>query len=203
MQGEKMMELAEKLFPIPRSLTGSGVRQTLELLSQCSNRFQNITFDSGAKVGDWKIPKEWMVKEAYVLDPDGKKILDFRQNNLCLIGYSVPFRGKLNLQEFLVNVHTLEEQPSATPYVTSYYSPRWGFCMPHEKLVNLKQGNYEIVIDTELFDGQLDMAEVVIPGESKTEVFFSTYVCHPSMANNEVSGPVLAFFSYKAIGEQS
>ena len=199
MHGLEMMKLAEKLFPIPRSLTGSGVRQTLEILSQCSNRFQPITFDSGTTVGDWKIPKEWVVREAYVLDPDGKRILDFRENNLCLVGYSVPFRGTLNLQEFLEHVHTLEDQPAATPYVTSYYSPRWGFCMPYEKLLNLKQGNYEIVVDTELFDGQLDMAEVVIPGESKTEVFFSTYVCHPSMANNEVSGPVLAFFLIKLL----
>ena len=191
---KQMMSLAEELFPIARSLTGQGVRDTLGIIRRECKELQILTYDSGQKVGDWTIPREWKVNEAYIIDPTGRKICDFHENNLHLVGYSAPFKGELELGELIEHIHYLEKQPEYVPYVTSYYKETWGFCMSFEDFANLKAGTYQVLVDTELFSGQMEIGEIVIPGESESEIFLSTYICHPSMANNEVSGPVLAVF---------
>ena len=132
-----------------------------------------------------------------IISPDGTKICNFSENNLHLLGYSIPFRGKLSLKELKEHLFTLPDQPNAIPYITSYYEERWGFCLKHEQFQNLKDGEYEVFIDTELFNGELNYGELLIKGESEKEVFLSTYVCHPSMANNELSGPTVVTFLAK------
>ena len=191
---KQMMSLAEEFFPIARSLTGQGVRDTLEIIRRECKELQIIKYDSGQKVGDWTIPREWKVNQAYIIDPTGRRICDFDDNNLHLVGYSAPFRGQLELAELREHIHYLEDQPQFVPYVTSYYRETWGFCMSFEDFRRLNDGTYQVVVDTDLFSGQMEIGEIVIPGESDSEIFLSTYICHPSMANNEVSGPVLAVF---------
>jgi aminopeptidase-like protein len=152
---------------------------------------------SGLDVFDWTVPKEWKVKEAYIVAPDGRKICDFKKNNLHLVSYSSPFKGKLSLSELQDHLYSLTEQPYAIPYITSYYKERWGFCLSQIERDNLKDGDYDVYIDSELFDGVLNYAELILPGKSTKEVFLSTYVCHPSMANNELSGPVVVTYLAK------
>jgi aminopeptidase-like protein len=141
------------------------------------------------------VPPEWVVHDAHVIDPAGRRILDFRENNLHLLGYSAPFRGVLSRAELDEHLHSLPEQPSAIPYRTSYYAPRWGFCLAHEQRERLPEGDYEVVVDTELrADGSLTIGEAFLPGEEAGEVLVSTYTCHPSLANNELSGPLVSAF---------
>jgi len=146
---------------------------------------------SGTKVFDWVVPKEWHVKDAYITTPSGARICDFSKNNLHLVGYSIPYRGKISLEELQGHLHSLPTHPNAIPYVTSYYKSRWGFCITQEQRDLLEEGDYEIVIDSRLFFGELNYGELVIPGKTEEEIFLSTYVCHPSMANNELSGPTV------------
>jgi aminopeptidase-like protein len=143
---------------------------------------------SGTKVFDWIVPKEWRVNQAYIITPQGKKICDFSVNNLHLVGYSKPFRGKMKLEELQKYLYSLPSQPNAIPYTTSYYEERWGFCLTQEQRDSLNDGEYEVVIDSKFFAGQLNYGELILPGESNQEIFLSTYICHPSMANNELSG---------------
>jgi len=189
MKGTQMHRLANELWPIPRSLTGEGVRHTLSAIQKIIPSLRIKEVPSGTAVFDWTIPKEWRVNEAYVLTPEGTRICNFTENNLHLVGYSIPFTGTLSLSELKQHLYSIEEQPDAIPYVTSYYKERWGFCLSHNQLQSLSDGLYEIVVDTELFDGSLTYGELVVEGKSTEEVFLSTYICHPSMANNELSGP--------------
>ena len=197
MIGNDIHKLAQKLWGINRSITGEGVRETLSLLRQHMPNLEIKSVSSGTKVFDWTVPREWKVSEAYVIAPNGDRILDFSVNNLHLVGYSVPFQGKLSLQELNEHLHSLPDQPEAIPYITSYYAERWGFCLSQEQRDQLKDGDYDVIIDSELFEGVLNYAELILPGETQDEVFLSTYVCHPSMANNELSGPTVVTYITK------
>jgi aminopeptidase-like protein len=156
---------------------------------------------SGTQVFDWTVPKEWSVKEAYIVTPSGEKICDFSKNNLHIIGYSIPFKGRLSFDELKKHLHTLPDQPNAIPYITSYYKQQWGFCLTHDQKNTLGDGNYQVVIDSKLFDGQLNYGELLLPGESDQEVFLSTYICHPSMANDNLSGISVATYLAKWLSE--
>ena len=196
-----MWSLVEKLFPINRSITGNGVRQTLKILSeQIPLKIHEVP--TGTKVFDWKIPQEWNLRDAYIIDPHGNKIADFKKCNLHVVGYSVPIDRTLTLDELQEHLYSLPDQPEAIPYITSYYKERWGFCIAHNERIKLKEGIYHVFIDSELKDGYLTYGEFILPGEINKEVFLSTYVCHPSMANNELSGPVVAAFIGKWLASQ-
>jgi aminopeptidase-like protein len=189
----------DRLWPLLRSLTGDGVRATHDILSELAP-LERTEVPSGTHVLDWTVPPEWVVRDAYVVAPDGRRILDVHENNLHLVGYSVPFRGVLTRAELDEHLHSLPAQPTAIPYLTSYYSPRWGFCLAHEQRERLPEGQYEVVVDTELrSDGSLTLGEAFLPGEEPEEVLLSTYTCHPSMANNELSGPLVSAFLYRRV----
>ena len=194
----KLAEYFDRLWPIMRSITGKGVRKTHDILSEIFP-LERIEIPSGTKVFDWKIPQEWVVKEAYVIDPKGNKILDIAENNLHLLNYSIPFRGSLSRAELDKNLYSLPELPHSIPYEFSYYRPRWGFCLSQKQRDNLPEGMYEVVVDTDHIDGSMTLAEVVIPGEESQEILFSTYNCHPSLANNELSGPLVSAFLCRRI----
>lgn len=187
-----MYELLKRLFPIYRSITGDGNRQTLEILKETCPLLKTYEVPSGTKVFDWTIPPEYNIKDAWIKNSKGEKIIDFKENNLHVVGYSTPIHKKVNKQELLECVYTLPEQPDLIPYVTSYYKERYGFCMSENQKNNLIEDVYEIFIDSELKKGSLTYGEILIKGKSKKEVLLSTYICHPSMANNELSGPVVA-----------
>lgn len=193
--GEQLHRFLTLLFPLNRSLTGEGVRQTLSLIRQhCLPDLIIHEVESGTTCFDWTVPDEWNVKQAYIVGPDGHKVVDFKDSNLHLVGYSEPVRCTLSLAELQPYLHSLPELPDAIPYITSYYQRRWGFCLPHNVREALQEGNYEVVIDTSLQPGSLTYAEWVLPGESEEEILLSSYVCHPSMANNELSGPGIGVF---------
>lgn len=192
MNGEELHAFAKSLWHFNRSLTGDGVRETLAEIQKILPGLTVHEVPSGTSAFDWTVPREWRVKEAYIKTPAGEKIADFVKNNLHLVGYSVPIRASLSLAELDTHLYSLPEQPDAIPYITSYYQERWGFCLTENERQKLEEGQYEVVIDAELFEGNLTYADLVIPGESAQEVLLSTYVCHPSMANNELSGPVVA-----------
>lgn len=187
-----MYQWATELFPVPRSLSGDGVRTTLRYFQKIIPQMTIKEIPSGIQVGDWTVPDEWNVREAWVADQSGKKIIDFGQNNLHLVGYSIPFSATVTREELESHLYSLPEQPSAIPYVTSYYERRWGFCVSEEQRNQLGDGPFDVHIDSELSPGSLSYGELIIKGESAKEILLSTYVCHPSMANNELSGPVVA-----------
>lgn len=195
---EEMYELCERLFPICRSITGDGVRKTLQMLVEVYGNEINIhEVPTGTKVFDWTVPKEWNIKEAYIENSKGQRVIDFKNNNLHVVGYSLPVDKFVDLQELKSVVYTQPDQPDAIPYVTSYYKECYGFCMSQNQLDKLPEDTYHIVIDSELKEGSLTYGEIIIPGDTEEEVFLSTYICHPSMANNELSGPVVATFLAK------
>ncbi len=195
---EEMYELCERLFPICRSITGDGVRKTLQMLVEVYGNEINIhEVPTGTKVFDWTVPKEWNIKEAYIENSKGQRVIDFKNNNLHVVGYSLPVDKFVDLQKLKSVVYTQPDQPDAIPYVTSYYKERYGFCMSQNQLDKLPEDTYHIVIDSELKEGSLTYGEIIIPGDTKEEVFLSTYICHPSMANNELSGPAIATFLAK------
>jgi len=189
--GQFMHQLMAQLFPICRSITGDGVRETLRILQKLIP-LKLFEVPSGTKVFDWTVPKEWNIRDAFVLDPKGRKIIDFTKNNLHVLGYAVPVDRSLPLSELQEHLYSLEDQPDAIPWVTSVYEERWGFCLAHNERAKLEEGTYRVFIDSELKKGSLSYGELIIPGTSSKEIFISTYICHPSMANNELSGPVVA-----------
>ena len=197
MIGNKMHGLAEKLFPISRSLTGNGVRETLSILNEYIKDLVLFEVPSGTQVLDWVVPKEWSIVSGHILTPSGRKICDFNENNLHIVGYSIPVDDSISLVELDKHLYSLPDQPDAIPYVTSYYAERWGFCLTHKQRMLLEEGTYKVEIDSCLFDGHLTYGELIIKGDTDKEVLISTYVCHPSMANNELSGPVVVTYLAK------
>ena len=186
-----MMALIEELFPICRSITGNGVRQTLEIL----RRFIPLEaheVPSGIGVLDWTVPPEWNLRDAYILDPDGRRVVDFAANNLHIVQYSRPIDAMLPLGELRPHLHTLPDQPDWIPYRTSYYTENWGFCLTHRQLSSLADGPYRVVIDSDLGPGHLSYGELLIPGETDDTVLFSCHICHPSLANDNLSGIAVA-----------
>jgi aminopeptidase-like protein len=203
MIGDEILAFAKELYPINRSLTGSGVRETLRRIGHHLPELQSLEVSSGSSAFDWTVPDEWEISEAYLEDPSGKRIIDFANHNLHVIGYSSPVDITISLDELQGHLHSIPEMPDAIPYVTSYYADRWGFCISHRQRVGLQQGNYRAVIRSRKFKGVMNYGELVIPGNSKKEVLLSTYVCHPSMANNETSGPAVLTFVGKWLLEHS
>lgn len=189
--GEWCYSLAEELWPLPRFLTGDGVRKTLERLGQEMPQLVVHSVPSGEAALDWTVPNEWTIRSAYIDDAHGRRIVDFAENNLHILGYSLPVDGWFSLEELDKHLYSLPDQPEAIPYVTSYYKERWGFCISEDQRNTLASGQYHAVIDADLKPGELNYGELLIEGERKEEIFLSTYVCHPSMANNELSGPVV------------
>jgi aminopeptidase-like protein len=191
-------ELFDRLFPICRSISGPGVRETLRILQD----YIPLTVEgvpTGEQVHDWVIPKEWRIREAWIKDEFGNEIVNFRDSNLHVLNYSTAVDRKLTLEEMRPHLYSLPHLPGAIPYVTSYYTPRWGFCLPHSQLEKLNQGHYHVYIDSEHIEGELNYGHLILPGENKTEILITSYICHPSMANNELSGPIVAAFLYNRI----
>ena len=201
--GEKILSLIKKLYPINRSLTGPGNVETLKIIKKIIPNLKIIKFKSGKKIFDWTIPSEWSVKSAYIIDTNGKKIADFKRNNLHLLGYSQSINLSLSLKDLKKNIFTLPKQPNAVPYVTSYYKKNWGFCLSYNQVKNLPKGNYRAVINTNFNKkGNLVVGEFLLNGKSKKEIVISSNICHPSMVNNELSGPCLATFLAKYLSEK-
>ena len=197
--GTDIYSLCKELFHINRSITGDGVRETLNIIKRKLPRLKIHEIPSGTKCFDWTIPKEWNIREAYIIDPDGQKIIDFNDYNLHVVGYSTPVDKLINLEELNKHLYSLPELPDAIPYVTSYYREMWGFCLPHNQREKLKNGKYKVYIDSSLEDGNLTYAELLVKGESKEEIFLSTYICHPSIANDNLSGLALVTYLAKYI----
>lgn len=188
----------DRLWPICRSITGPGFRSSLDILSELIPH-QRHQFKTGEKVFDWTVPNEWHAQDAYFVGPDGKRRAEFKTNNLHLLGYSAPFSGTLPLSEFKEHLYSRPDLPDAIPYLTSYYKERWGFCLTHRELSSLPEGDYSVHIDTTLAPGRVEVAEAVLTGETNREILFSSYLCHPSLANNELSGPLALAFLYERI----
>ena len=186
------------LFPICRSITGKGTLKTLKLIKKEFKDLKIKKIKSGEKVFDWAIPPEWNIKEAYILDKNGVKIVDFKNNNLHIIGYSIKVNRIIKKKDLIKNLFYLKEQPDAIPYITSYYKKRWGFCLTYNqfKEINIKYSDedaFKVVINSNLNNnGSLNYGELIIKGKSRKEILISTYICHPSMANNELSGPIVS-----------
>lgn len=195
--GQAMHDLMARLWPICRSLSGQGVRDTLDMLAGELPGLARHAVDSGQKCLDWVVPNEWNIRDAYIVAPDGRRICEFRRNNLHVMGYSVPVDAEMSLDELQPHLYSLPDLPTAIPYVTSYYKQRWGFCISEVERAQLSPGRYRAVVDSTLAPGKVNFADLVIPGDSDEEVLLSTYVCHPSMANNELSGPVVATYLAK------
>lgn len=195
--GKEMHKLCHELFPICRSITGDGFRQSLAILRKHVPNLKVFEIPTGTKCFDWEVPKEWNIKDAYIITPNGKKICDFKQSNLHVVGYSTPINKMISLDELQEHLYSLPDQPNAIPYVTSYYKERWGFCITQNERNQLVSGEYKVFIKSELKNGFLTYGEVIIQGESDNEIFLSSYLCHPSMANNELSGPVVTTFLAK------
>lgn len=189
--GDSMYELVKELFPICRSITGDGVRQTLSIIQRELPQMTIHEVPTGTQVFDWTVPKEWNIKGGYIETVGGKRIIDFKNSNLHIMGYSLPIDDVLTRDELLQIVYTIPEQPDVIPYVTSYYKERRGFCMTEHQKEQLTDDLYHVYIDSTLEDGSLTYGELLIPGATDKEIFLSTYVCHPSMANNELSGPAV------------
>lgn len=188
----KMIKHLEHLFPICRSITGNGLRKTLQYFEGFHHEYKRIKFKTGKKVFDWVIPYEWNVKDAYIEHLEsGERFAEFQENNLHLMGYSEPKNCEIDLKNLSAKIFTLKDHPDWIPYVTSYYKKDWAFCMAESVKANLKDGIYKVFIDSTLSKGYLELSHALIKGKSKKEILFSSYVCHPSMANNELSGPVL------------
>jgi aminopeptidase-like protein len=191
-EGTRMLALLDLLWPIHRSLAGPGIRETLAILGSSLDGFTVMKVASGSRVLDWIVPDEWHLQSAFLEAPDGRRLCDVAENTLHVVGYSTAVDKSLSLVELQPHLYSLPDQPDAIPYVTSYYERKWGFCLSHRQRDSLPEGTYRVRIDATHVAGTLDYGQLVLPGRSDDEILFSTYCCHPSMANNELSGPVIA-----------
>ena len=189
--GKAMYDLAGRLFPLCRSITGNGFRESLEIIRKIIPEIKVYEVPTGTNVFDWTIPKEWNIQGGGIYRLNGDKVIDFKDSNLHILGYSLPIDKVIRLEDLLEHIYTQPDQPDWIPYVTSYYKERWGFCMSENQKKTLVDKEYHVVINSILKDGSLTYGELIIPGETEDEILISTYLCHPSMANNELSGPVL------------
>jgi aminopeptidase-like protein len=196
--GKQMFGLMSRLYPICRSITGEGFRQTLNMLKEHIPLKINAV-PSGTEVFDWVVPKEWNIKDAYVKNSKGKKVIDFKKSNLHVVNYSIPVNRKMSVKGLQEHLFTLPEHPDWIPYRTSYYKESWGFCLSHNDFLKLKEGTYEVVIDSRLEDGYLNYGEYYIKGQNNEEILISTHACHPSLCNDNLSGIVLTTFLAKCI----
>jgi aminopeptidase-like protein len=196
--GEDMLRFIADLYPICRSITGDGVRQTLEKVRE---RIPLAIHEvpTGTQVFDWTVPREWNVREAWIKDPQGEKVVDFRRLNLHLLNYSAPVHKKVSLAELKEHLFTLPDQPDLVPYRTSYYREAWGFCLTHHQLLSLQEGEYEVFVDSTLEEGSLTYGECFLPGETGREVLISCHVCHPSLCNDNLSGLAVCTFLAEAL----
>ena len=189
-ESTNMYDLMKELFPLTRSITGNGIRDSLKIIKK-HIPLEILEVPTGTRAFDWTVPKEWNINDAYIEDNKGRVIVDYKSNNLHVVSYSTPVDEIIDLKELEKHLYSIEDKPDAIPYVTSYYKKRWGFCLSDNKRKELKEGNYRVYIDSELKEGSLSYGELILPGENKNEILLSTYLCHPSMANNELSGPVV------------
>jgi aminopeptidase-like protein len=196
-------EYFDRLWPITRSLTGNGNRESLKILSEIID-LEITEVPCGTKCFDWNVPPEWNINEAWIKDSKRNIIIDFSDNNLHILGYSEPLQGKFSFEELKSHLYTLPDQPDLIPYLTSYYQRRWGSCLSHNQFIQLdKNDTYEVFIDSSLDDnGSMTIGEAVIKGKSDKEILFSTYICHPSLASNELSGPLVSAFIYNHLKKQ-
>ncbi|WP_433549016.1 DUF4910 domain-containing protein [Streptomyces sp. CA-294286] len=200
--GEQMHALVERLYPLCRSITGDGVRATLDVVGEYLP-LQVHEVPTGTQVLDWTVPQEWNIRDAYVADSAGNRVVDFAASSLHVLGYSVPVSTTMPLSELRAHLHTLPDQPGLVPYRTSYYRPQWGFCLAQDTLDALPDGEYEVCVDSTLADGHLTYAEHVVPGRVPDEVLVSCHVCHPSLANDNLSGIAVATFLARALAERT
>lgn len=189
--GKKMYKWAEDLYPITRSITGPGVRKTLKYLNNLIQGLEICEVPSGTRAFDWMVPDEWHIRDAFIADESGRKVIDYQKHNLHVMGYSTPVDCWMDFDDLDKHLYSKPELPDAIPYVTSFYEKRWGFCLTHNQRVSLVPEKYHVVIDSELKPGVLNYGELILQGEEENEILLSTYICHPSMANNELSGPVV------------
>lgn len=192
-----MIKLANKIFPLFRSIASPENKKTLELLKKKGNNIQIKSFKSDTKKYDWKVPREWIIKDAFIKDSDGKTICNIKDEPLSVVNYSVPIDTIIDLKKLKKKIHTIQEKPKAIPYVTSYYKKDWGFCLPYEKLIKLKNDKYHVLIDSKFKKGKMNYGEAYFKGQSKKEIIFVTNICHPQLANNEVAGPVVLTYLSK------
>jgi aminopeptidase-like protein len=197
--GAEMHAMVRELYPICRSITGDGVRRSLHLLQRIAPLAVHEV-PTGTRAFDWVVPREWNLRSARLVGPDGEVVADSDRLNLHVLNYSVPFRGKVSRQELEAHLHSLPDRPALVPYRTSYYKEDWGFCISHDARLRLPQGEYEVVVDTTLADGSLTYGELVLPGAVPEEVLVSTHCCHPSLANDNAAGMVLAATLARALG---
>jgi len=189
--GSEMLELIRELFPICRSITGNGLRESIARLGEF---LPLITHEvaTGTKVFDWTVPKEWNIRDAYIKDDTGRRVVDFQQNNLHVVNYSAPVTARMSLSELKPHLHSLPQRPDWIPYRTSYYSESWGFCLSQRDLERLSDTEYEVVIDSTLHDGSLTYGECILPGRIDDEFLISVHICHPSLCNDNLSGVAVA-----------
>lgn len=199
---QDMYDLAEKLFPFPRSLTGNGVRQTLAELKGLLPQMSIVEVPSGTKVFDWEVPPEWNVRDGHILDSSGAKIVDFHTTNLHVMAYSAPVDKTVTLAELNKHLYSLPDQPDVVPFVMSYYKRRWGFGIAHAQRQQLLEGNYRVFIDSTLEPGALTYGELLLPGLERKEILLSTYLCHPSMANDNLSGISVTAYLARWLAQQ-
>jgi aminopeptidase-like protein len=196
--GQGMFELIAKLYPICRSITGDGMRQTLSIIrKQIPLEIHEVP--TGTQVFDWTVPKEWNIRDAYVKNSRGERVIDFQKSNLHVVSYSIPIRTRMRLKELKEHLHSLPEHPDWIPYRTSYYQETWGFCLSHSQLLDLEDDDYEVCIDSSLQDGHLSYGECYLKGRREDEVLISCHACHPSLCNDNLSGVALAVFLAKAL----
>lgn len=191
--GRRMYDLIAELYPLCRSITGDGIRETLRRL-ESRIPLSRYEVPSGTQVFDWKVPREWNIRDAWVKNSKGERVIDFRESNLHIVGYSIPVRRRMSLEELKPHLFTIPDRPEWIPYRTSYYNEGWGFCLSHRRLLELKEDEYEVCIDASFKDGHLSYGEYYVPGESSDEILISSHACHPSLANDALSGITISSF---------